>query len=107
MDRAPRPDLEHTFRSAVHTPVAESVGLLSYGRWTRSTWGWVGLTSVLTFVFLYVTNPPIVQCRRQDQDLSPPVPNYTSIALWSVLAGLAVWGFTWHNARGKLSLGNS
>lgn len=103
MDKqALNPDLENTFRTAVQQSQSQTK-MQGYRdtlhKISQSTAGWVVVTFVLTFVILYLINPPIVQCHRNENDMTKPIPNYTTIAILSGLAGMAVGGFTWYHSQ--------
>jgi hypothetical protein len=87
-------DLEQTFRAAVQNPSSKHPDTPLYKNITQrivqSALGWIAITFMVTFVFLYLTNPPIVQCHRSDNDISKPPPNTTSVFIYSTLAAIAV-----------------
>ena len=96
-----RPDLEQTFRSAVRSPTQTHSGTQDgpmYAKLTHkvmySSAGWSMITFFVVFVMLYLINPPIVQCHRNENDLSKPQPNMTTILILSTLSGIMVWGLT-------------
>jgi len=60
-----------------------------------STWGWSLLTVLFVFVFLYCLNPPIIQCKRDDNDMSKASPNTLTIFIISLVAGAAVLSCTY------------
>lgn len=94
-----RQDLEQTFRTAVQTQPKPQAYRETLYKLTQSTIGWVFITFVLTFFVLYIINPPFVQCHRNDNDMSRPAPNYSTIGILSGLSGIVVWGITWYNTR--------
>jgi hypothetical protein len=94
-------DLEQTFRSAVRSPTQTNTGTQNgsmYARLTRKVMysyaGWSIITFFTVFVLLYLINPPIVQCHRNENDLSKPNPNLTTILILSALAGVVVLGLS-------------
>ncbi len=48
------------------------------------------LTSVVLFLFLLFLNPPIVQNKQKENELSKPSPNLLTILIISILSGLGV-----------------
>jgi hypothetical protein len=49
---------------------------------------------LFVFIFLYWLNPPIVQCKKTENDLIRPPPNLYIISMISLLAGGMVFGMT-------------
>ena len=94
-------DLEQTFRSAVRSPTETNTGTKNgsmYAKLTHkvmySSVGWSIITFLVVFVLLYMINPPIVQCHRNENDLSKPNPNLKTILILSALAGVMVLGLS-------------
>ena len=56
-----------------------------------STIGWAFITTMATFLFLYLLNPPIVQQQKTDNDLTKSSPNLTIVLIMSLLSGISVF----------------
>ena len=85
-------DVEASFRQAVNAPsglAGRDTPNLTY-RLVHSTYGWALIVFVVSFAFLYLTNPPIVQCQRPENDMTRPPPNTLTIFVVSACAAVAL-----------------
>ena len=85
--------VEQTLRNAVQktqgktdTPMFRTLT----NRMVSSAYGWAVITFFVVFVFLYMTNPPVVQCARAENDMTRPPPNILTITVISAIAAVAV-----------------
>lgn len=91
--------LETSFREVIQAPTSTAPALVNrqgwthtlYTRLTASVYGWALVIGLVTWVFLYVINPPLVQQSTSDtNDLTRPPPNLTTITLLSLGASVAL-----------------
>lgn len=83
--------LESSFRQAVNAPPPGPQGSLPQTlarKLVHSTYGWALIVFVVSFAFLYLTNPPIVQCQRPESEMTRPPPN--TLTIFGVSASAAV-----------------
>ena len=61
-------------------------------KFSTSVLGWSVLTVIIIFLSLYFINPPFVQQKRTENDLSKPLPNIYCILGVSAACGVVVLG---------------
>ena len=71
---------EQIFHKILHSPI-----------------GWSVITFIVIFVVLYFLNPPIVQNKKQENEMTKPTVNPIIVLVISAVAGIIVYGYTrWH-----------
>lgn len=91
--------MEKNFReAALNTTTTTTPSPLKnvFNKLFYSTWGWSLLTFLFVFLFLYCLNPPIIQCKRDDNDMSKASPNILTIFIVSLVASAAVLVCTYY-----------
>jgi hypothetical protein len=81
---------EKVFREALEPREVTGSGGGLFHKMLFSAIGWSVFTFVFLFAFLYMLNPPIVQCTKTENDMSKPTPNTVTIAVLSGVGGLCV-----------------
>ena len=89
-------NVEKVFRDTLQVPNQNqsTFGSAVIKKIVYSPVGLAVAAGLIVFVFLYLLNPPIIQCKKSDNDMTKPTPNTITILILSGISILAIVGCT-------------